>query len=304
MDADMDVNTGTGTGTYTYTNTEQLINDINHTLSTIKKSKYRSTELLELSQKIYSLEIQDIRTFETENWIITKRTVRMPNSKIRSYLIKIPKHSNTQYFKKCIMFFHGSRDLHWDVALVSTNMIYDKYKDYITVYLQGELNLTKPKIHEQYNYITYGENFYEIRYWLPQFDEDLEYMQLVRDDLMTGWDFEKFYAIGHSNGGVFLCLIPVFLPNFFEKIISHQGGIGWDEFFSIPFEKFVEGSRHTPIYFYTGTEDVHKIPCIQAHQIFTNEGFPSTLWIEEGLGHKWNIECEEHLFEYLELELE
>jgi hypothetical protein len=58
-------------------------------------------------------------------------------------------------------------------------------------------------------------------------------------------------------------------------------------------------SKKPSIYFYTGSDDIHKIPCIQAHQIFTNEQFDSKLYIEDGLTHTWKKYHEINIYDYL-----
>lgn len=289
--------------------TQNIQEKINRWLSTndIQDHKYRTKDLLDISTEIYNLEINNIDTFETPDYIIYKHYVQVGDDVSRSYLIKIPKTCNLSNVKKCIMFFHGSRDLHWNVAILSTNMLHE---DYITIYLQGNnqgcFNLEIPHIHKNYGYITYGENFFEIRDYLDNFIEDIKYVKLVKKNVMSKYNLNMFYAIGHSNGGVFVTLLPFYLPGEFKALISHQGGMGYDEWFNIPFEKITntEPTKPTdlkspPIYFYTGTHDIHKIPCIQAHQLFLNEGFDSTIFIEENVSHTWNKSCEPRLFKYL-----
>jgi predicted esterase len=279
----------------------EIMNNLKGIIDDDINISYRHNDNLHLSKQIYQLEKNNITKFECNSFIIYKYEVLLKNNKVRSYLVKIPKHP-IQYetIKKCIMFFHGSRDLHWEVALLSTNML---SKDFITIYLQGnnqgEYNLEEPHIHEGYGYITYGENFFEIRENVPNFNEDIEYIKLVKEDVIQKYKFIDFYAIGHSNGGVFVCLFPIYLPNEFKALVSHQGGIGWDEWFNISFEKLDVTSIKPSIYFYTGTEDIHKIPCIQAHKLFTNEGFDSKLYIEDGLTHTWKKYHEDTIYEYL-----
>jgi len=272
-----------------------LISSINN----YESEDYRTEKQLELSQQIYELEINNIDMIEFDNFIIKKYNILVDNN-IRSYLIKIPKKYDYTKITKCILFFHGSRDLHWDVALISTNMLHEQF---ITVYLQGnnqgKFELEMPHLHYLYKYVSYGENFFEIRDFADNFQNDLNYVKIVKNDLIEKYNFIDFYAIGHSNGGVFITLFPIYLPNEFKALVSHQGGFGWDEWFNIPFNKINNEDNKTPIYFYTGTEDVHKIPCIQAHQLFINEGFDSTIYIEDGLKHTWKKYCEKNIFDYL-----
>jgi predicted esterase len=262
--------------------------------------EYRNNEILYISKQIYKLETDDVREFINNDYTIYKFYVELTNNKKRSYLVKIPKKCDIKNINKCIMFFHGSRDLHWDLALLSTNMMSNNF---ITIYLQGnnqgEFNLEEPHIHKSCNYITYGENFFEIRDFTQNFYEDIEYVKLVKNDVINKYSFTDFYAVGHSNGGVFVCLFPIYLPNEFNALVSHQGGIGWDEWFHIPFEKLNPISKKPSIYFYTGSEDIHKIPCIQAHQLFTNEGFDSKIYIEDGLNHTWKKYHEQNIYDYL-----
>lgn len=272
--------------------------------STDNSNVYRSSDLLKLSEKIYQLEINNIETFESDKFKIIKKFVTLSDNNKRSYLIKSSKVSNSfeqNNSSKCIFFFHGSRDLHWDVALNSTELLHE---DFITVYFQGNnqgvFNLEYPHLHQHYGYITYGENFFEIRDYTNNFNEDIEYIKLVKSDISNHYNINDFYAVGHSNGGVFVCLFPVYLPGQFKKIVSHQGGIGWDEWFNIPFEKLDQfNKRIERMYFYTGSEDVHLIPCKQAHQLFINEGYPSEFFCEPGLKHMWVKSCEPKIFNWL-----
>jgi hypothetical protein len=152
--------------------------------------------------EIYKLEINNVESFETPDYIIYKHSVKVCGNNSRSYLVKIPKTCNLSNVKKCIMFFHGSRDLHWNVAILSTDMLHNNY---ITIYLQGNnqghFNLEIPHIHKNYGYITYGENFFEIRDYLDNFYEDIKYVKTVKEDVMLKYNFDTFYAIGHSNSG-------------------------------------------------------------------------------------------------------
>jgi len=274
---------------------ENLINLVNNNAN----DNYRDVSQLELSQQIYELEINNIASIEFENFIIKKNNILI-GDKMRSYLIKIPKKYDVFKISKCILFFHGSRDLHWDVALISTNMIHEEF---ITVYLQGnnqgKYELKIPHLHHVYKYVSYGENFFEIRDFTENFYEDLNYVKNVKNDLILKYNFTDFYAVGHSNGGVFVTLFPIYLCGEFKALVSHQGGFGWDEWFNIPFEKLNEHDIKTPIYFYTGSEDIHKIPCIQAHNLFINEGFDSEIYIENGLKHTWKKYCEDNIYNYL-----
>ena len=256
---------------------------------------YRTIECLERAKKAYELETSGAVRYETDEYVLIKDFVFIGYH--RSFLIKIPKNNNVKY---CMFFFHGSRDLHFDVAMNSTNL---QHENFIVVYFQGDnqgvLNLEPPHIHKHHGYVSFGENFFEIRHGTDNFKNDVDYVKMVRNYILEKYDINIFYAVGHSNGGVFLCLAPIFLSGMFKKIISHQGGMGYDEWFNVPFELLKDTDEKTPIHFYTGTLDVHLEPCIQAHKIFTNEGFESSIFIKDGEKHTWNKECEEHIFNYL-----
>ena len=119
---------------YSSYDTSILVNIINN-INDNDNTEYRHKNLIEISKKIYKLEISNTLVFECDNFIIYKYFVCLQNNKQRSYLVKIPKLNiiDITKIKKCIMFFHGSRDLHWDVALLSTNMLSNEF---ITIYLQ------------------------------------------------------------------------------------------------------------------------------------------------------------------------
>lgn len=281
-------------------NINKLINYVD-SLDNNNETNYRTKNVLNISKMIYELEVNNIVFFKCKKFSVIKKYVTLSNNKMRSYLIKISNTFDYTTPTDCTLFFHGSRDLHWDVALISTNMLNDNF---LTVYLQGNnqgsFELEMPHLHKFYNYVSYGENFFEIRDYVSNFNEDIEYVKLVKNTIIETYQIKNFNAVGHSNGGVFVCLFPVYLPNEFNKIVSHQGGMGWDEYFNIPFEKLDEyNKRNEKMYFYTGSEDIHKVPCIQAHNIFTNEGYKSVLYIEPNLKHTWNKSCENKIFEYL-----
>jgi predicted esterase len=217
------------------------------------------SNVLPLSQEVYQLEVDNVMFYETDKFTIQKYVVDG-----RSYLVKMKKNLIKPH-TKCIMFFHGSRDLHWDCAILSTDMLSD---DYMVVYLQGNnqgiSEIVAPHIHKVYGYISYGENFFEIRDYANNFTKDIEYVKNVKYDVISRYNLNKneFYAVGHSNGGVFVCLFPVYLPEEFKAIVSHQGGMGWDEWFNIPFEKLNDENIKPYMYFFTGEHDIHKEPCI------------------------------------------
>ena len=256
-------------------------------------NNYRKPRMLDKSIEVYQLEIQNVLFFEKDNYLIYKYYVGE-----RSYIVKMKKNLN-QIPKKCIMFFHGSKDLHWDCAILSTDMVDD---DYIVVYLQGNnqgvYQLEPPHVDKDYGYISYGNNYFEIRDFADNFDADIKYVQDVIQDVGLKYDLTKFYAVGHSNGGVFVCLFPIYLPGKFIAIISHQGGMGWDEHFNIPFEKIDEKYTKPHMFFFTGSDDIHLTPCIQAHNIFTIESFDSVLHIEPNLTHTWRKIDEKYIFDF------
>ena len=194
-----------------------------------------------------------------------------------------------------ILFFHGSRDLAWNLALSQSNL----NKDNIVIFCQAcTENIVEPHIHPDYGYISFGEIFWEIIYDTSIFKNDLDYVKYIIDYLYE-MDINNIYAIGHSNGGVFVCLLAVYFPNVFVKLVSHQGGIGYDIRFKIPFELLDQTLKLTPILFYTGSLDIHKIVCEQAHMIFTNEGFKSELYIEPDLSHEYKSSCETYIINWL-----
>lgn len=85
-----------------------------------------------------------------------------------------------------------------------------------------------PHKHEHYdNHITHGELYFEIRDITNGFENDLEYTKMLIQDIKKNYniDNDRIYFIGHSNGGVFGCLLTIHLPNTF-KAISHMGGKG------------------------------------------------------------------------------
>lgn len=56
--------------------------------------------------------------------------------------------------------------------------------------------------------------------------------------------------------------------------------------------------QKTPILFYTGENDLHKIPCQLAYTIFKDQGFPVDIFIEKDIGHEYFSNCEEYLLNW------
>ena len=211
------------------------------------------------------------------------------NGKERKFVLHTPldyQHQTDQKVK-LILFFHGSRESAWNAALRDTRLIelsntlyHEKNEVLLIAFGQARGKATKNfvKMHSFYDYqITFGEFYWEIRDYNPEFQTDLLYTTHIIDQLCTEFNVDKefVYYIGHSNGGVFGCLLSVYLPNHFRAICSHMGGIGWDPSFYLDFEKLKEGDKKTPMFLVTSEFDVHLHPTKAAFNLYKGEEFPN-----------------------------
>jgi predicted esterase len=204
------------------------------------------------------------------------------------------KENNKSY--DLLLFYHGSCDSAWANALEYTGFS-ELDDNIITVYGQASGNIVPSHKHSIYSYTSFGELFWEIRDCVKGFDEDLDYTKIVIEIMKKMYDIKKVYFVSHSNGGVFALLMAVYMSNYFDAIVSHQGGMGFDPHFYVDFSK---ASCNKPrMLFYTGTFDIHKKVCEEAHELFKSEGYDSELYIENGLEHTYDKACEPYILNFL-----
>lgn len=215
----------------------------------------------------------------------------------RYYLHTIPKNNKDTY--NLILFYHGSRDIAWTQVLEYTNL---RYKDdkYIVAFGQASGEILKPEIHKDYGYATFGEIFWCIQHGHQQLTEDILYTRALVGDIKEKYSINNLYLIGHSNGGIFALLLALYTPNLFKGIVSHMGGIGYDPDLYLNFKIMNNNDNRTPILFYTGENDLHKISCEVAKDIFSKEGFPTTIITEKNIAHEYLPNCEEHILNWLQ----
>lgn len=225
---------------------------------------------------------------------ITKETILND----RYYLHTAPKNSNDEV--DMILFYHGSRDIAWSQILEYTNL-QSMEGGYVIAYCQCSGTIQKPIIHPDYGYASFGEIFWEIRHAHPQLDEDLFYTRAVVGDMKEQYNIRNVYFIGHSNGGVFGLLLALYTPNMFTAIVSHMGGIGYDPGLYLNFKLLGVNDRKTPLLFYTGENDLHRVACESARKIFLSEGFPIVdMFVEDEIGHEYLSTCESYILDWFE----
>jgi len=223
--------------------------------------------------------------------------------KNRKYIVHEHNNSMSEILG-VLLFYHGSRGTGWMSALEYTRWIeYAQQNKLLIVFGQAQGEQLYPHKHPHYNdQITHGELYFEIRDNTTGFHEDIEYTQQILEDVKLNYhiDNKRVYFVGHSNGGVFGCLLTIYLPNTFRGIVSHMGGIGHDPHFYLDFPKLSNTDNKTPILFYTGEYDVHKFPCEVAYNIFKSEDFPIVdIYIEPNLDHTYCYNCEPYILNWL-----
>lgn len=137
---------------------------------------------------------------------------------------------------RLIIFLHGSRGSALMHAMYRTQLI--RFPEYILIFAQATGVKQEPYIHEHYNHVSFGELYFEIRDTCSGFIKDLNFMNdILRYSHERFPSIDDYYLIGHSNGGVFACLMAVYIGHKFKTIISHMGGIGFDPHFYLDFTK-------------------------------------------------------------------
>lgn len=198
-----------------------------------------------------------------------------------------------------LLFYHGSRDIAINCILESTSLINTFGKNnWLIVFGQCDGTIQEPYI-SKYGKIAYGEIYWGIT-GLQNRDDDIQYTKNILQYVETKYKINKKVMLGHSNGGVFSLLIPIYLPSVFDIIISHQGGIGFDPYFCLDFHLVDTEKRKEKILFYTGTLDIHKSVSEQANNIFKAEGYKTDIIIIDKLDHNYKHECENIIKKWIE----
>jgi poly(3-hydroxybutyrate) depolymerase len=268
-----------------------LENDRGHNFN---KTPY-SEEILERHVKYYGC--KDVTT--QYGRLIEKSLII--NSKDRQYIVH---EYNNQLTERLglLLFYHGSRGTGWMSSLEYTRWIeYARENKLLIIFGQAQGEQVYPHKHKYYNHVTHGELYFEIRDCVPGFQDDIQYtIEVIKAaKSLYNIDDNRIYFVGHSNGGVFGCLLPIYLPNIFKGIVSHMGGIGHDPHFYLDFSRLLPNNNKTPILFYTGEHDVHRFPCEAAHSLFLAEKFPIVdIHIEDGLDHTYSYNCEPYILNW------
>lgn len=230
------------------------------------------------------------------NDIIRKDTKNTPGR----FFLYTNKKNNKPY--DLLLFYHGSCECAWNASMYTG---FSGHDNIITVFGQARGEIIESHPHPEYGslpggYTSFGELYWEIRDLVNGFTDDLDYTKEILNTMREIYCIRNIYFVGHSNGGVFGLLLAVYLSDLFDCIVSHQGGMGFDPHFCVDFSKAGPLNKKPRMLFYTGTNDVHKEVCEQAHELFKSEGYQSQIYIENGLDHQYDKQCEEYIFKFLE----
>jgi predicted esterase len=209
------------------------------------------------------------------------------------YFLYTMKENNKPY--DLLLFYHGSCSCAWANVLEYTGL--SDLDNIITVYGQASGKMVPAHKHPIYGFTSFGDLYWEIRDCVKGFSDDLAYTKNIIEIMKKMYNIRKIYFIGHSNGGVFALLLAVYMSDIFDAIISHQGGMGFDPHFYVDFRK--AGKNKPRMLFYTGTHDIHKQVCMEAHELFLSEGYCSKLYIENELQHTYDKSCEAYMLNFL-----
>lgn len=178
-----------------------------------------------------------------------------------------------------LMHLHGSRGFCWNEALFKTRWI-ELAEEFglLVVFGQATGEVAEPHPHPIYGGISFGERYWEVRDGIQGFKNDLGYLQSIIALMKSTYGCSETIIAGHSNGGVFSCLLAVYLKHELSGLYSSMGGIGWDPHFQIDFNRCLERTSNTPrFYFYSAQFDEHLKPSKIAYDLFTEEGYPCKL---------------------------
>jgi len=243
-----------------------------------------------LEKALISKQIQSNNT----EYVTTNGTIKKVFVDTTRYFF-IYENNNVDYNEdvNLLVFYHGSRDIAMNCILESTSLIdtFGNDKNWIVTFGQCNGEIKNPYVHVGYGKVAYGEIYWGIT-GVQNMKCDIEYTRQLVEIMNTKYKINKKVIIGHSNGGVFSLLIPIYLPNLFDFVISHQGGMGFDPLFGLDFELVNINDNKPKILFYTGSLDMHKNVCEIAHNVFVAEKYDSEIIIIDGLNHNYKKECE------------
>lgn len=187
---------------------------------------------------------------------------------------------------KSIIFYHGSRSTAYEMVFITTNLLENFEGNIIFGQAYSDTPVLEPYIHPKFKDISFGDFYFEIRDYLPQFTVDLEYTKYLIDYLNNS---SNINFIGHSNGGIFGLLLAVHIkPGLLNSITSHMGGIGWDSNYFLDFSLIDQYDKLPKIIIYTGEYDEYKEPSEQARDIFMNYDFAVDFYVEPKSKHEYH----------------
>jgi predicted esterase len=244
-------------------------------------------------QKIVNLYYEHNETLAKEGFITTQfGKLKHVKLATREFYVHIPLKTVPS---KILIFLHGSRGNALIHAMYRTSLI--RFTDYIVIFAQAKGNQKPPHLHKYYNQISFGKLYFEIRDTVPGFKDDLQFMNDILNYGNTEFNIDNYYLMGHSNGGVFACLMAIYLGDRFKGIISHKGGIGFDPNFYLDFTKCY--NVKPLLIFVTAKDDIHYKPTINAKDIFDTEGFETVLIVFDDGGHNYCTDQEETILKLL-----
>jgi len=177
-----------------------------------------------------------------------------------------------------VLIYHGSRDIAFHYLKCCDTLISAlSERGYIIFFGQASGTIfEEPITHPKYQDIYYGDLYWGIRK-SQNMEAEFEYTREAISSVRSSYNINHIFFIGHSNGGVFSLLLPIYMPEIFTAIVSHQGGLGYDAGFYIDFEAIPSSLPKPSILFYTSNVDVHHEACIGGYNLFKNMDFECEL---------------------------
>jgi dienelactone hydrolase len=124
-------------------------------------------------------------------------------------------------------------------------------------------------------------NSHENGYWTPG-SEDLDYVNRVLDEVVQRYhaDPSRIFAVGHSNGGLFMSDVALHCKRF-KAVCNHMGGLQA----AIEGEQRlidrldVRNDRFVPFLIVSSSAEDNYAPCIRAKKEFEQRGWPVVLYL-------------------------
>jgi predicted esterase len=204
----------------------------------------------------------------------------------RYYLLHIPPAIRKQQLKHVplLICYHGMTRTAW-YTVNETGWIQTAEKhNFIVAYTQSRGEHTKLGGNTQWD--------------ADPSSPDVEYAQMVLEDILDNYgdlvDSRRVYAIGLSNGGIFISTLAILHSHNYAAVCNYMGG--YVDGHNPP---LAEAKRRIPMIIVVGSQDGMLSLCRSAEAEFKKHGHPVHFELVEGVGHVYVKDEEELIWSFL-----